>query len=96
MEDKTKYLIQLEKLLSKASAESVTIMSKRLWKLQLIIDLCAVTQFFNEELAKIKECYNLDIDRDVNYEEWASNEKNQRGNAVPVITRLMHECGIRI
>lgn len=75
MEDKTIYLIQLEKLLSKASAESVTIMSKRLWKLQLIIDLCAVTQFFNEELAKIKECYNLDIDRDVDYDEWASNEK---------------------
>lgn len=75
MEDKTIYLIQLEKLLSKASAENVTIMSKRLWKLQLIIDLCAVTQFFNEELAKIKECYNLDIDRDVDYDEWASNEK---------------------
>lgn len=75
MEDKTIYLIQLEKLLSKASAESVTIMSKRLWKLQLIIDLCAVTQFFNDELVKIEECYNLDIDKDVNYEEWASNEK---------------------
>lgn len=75
MEDKTEYLIQLEKLLSKASAESVTIMSKRLWKLQLIIDLCAVTKFFNDELVKIEECYNLDIDKDVNYEEWASNEK---------------------
>ena len=75
MEDKTIYLIQLEKLLSKASAESVTIMSKRLWKLQLIIDLCAVTKFFNDELVKIEKCYNLDIDKDVNYEEWASSEK---------------------
>lgn len=75
MEDKTEYLIQLEKLLSKASAESVTIMSKRLWKLQIMIDLYAVAQFFKDELVKIEECYNLNIDKDVNYEEWASNEK---------------------
>ena len=75
METKTDYRIQLEKLLTKASADTITVMSKRLWKLQLIIDLCAVTKYFEEELVKIEGCYNLYIDKDVDYEEWASNEK---------------------
>lgn len=75
MDSKTKYLQILERLLVEASTDSVTVMSKRLWKLQLIIDFSAATELFRQELKDMKECYNIIIDKDVDYEEWASNDK---------------------
>lgn len=69
--ERTFYLRLLENLHHLACSQAVTVMSKRLWLLQVMTDAATVNATFTKALDGLRTSYNLLLDKDVDYVAWS-------------------------